>query len=274
MTKEKRNKLISLNLEEKISISKNIIKEAINKFGRDKIAIAWTGGKDSTTMVWLYREVCNELSIQLPRCIFIDEGDVFDEVIEHIEQTRRKWDIDLTILRNEDILKKIKKIRDIIKIKELNDRNKKELKLIGFEGDEFLFEPESYVGNHLMKTVPLKIFIEENGIEAISTAIRWDEQEAREDEEFFSPREKPKHTRIHPILHFRERDIWHTILKYKIPYCRLYEQGYRSLGSRYNTQKLSDLPAWEQDLESTPERAGRGQEKEKIMDQLRQLGYM
>jgi phosphoadenosine phosphosulfate reductase len=38
--------------------------------------------------------------------------------------------------------------------------------------------------------------------------------------------------------------------------------------------KTSDIPAWEQDLENTPERAGRGQEKEEIMAQLRPLGYM
>lgn len=271
--KEDREKLINFSLENKIKIAKAIIKYSFKKFNRDMV-IAWTGGKDSTTMLWLYREVCNELSIQLPQCIFIDEGDVFDEIIEHIEQTRKKWNIDLIILRNEDVFKKVKKVGDIIKVAELSDRNKKELELIGFKEHEFPFEPESYVGNHLMKTVPLKIFIEENGIKAISTAIRWDEQEARKNERFFSLRERPRHTRIHPILHLRERDIWDTIHKYNIPYCKLYEQGYRSLGARYNTYKTSDLPAWEQDLENTPERAGRGQEKEKIMDKLRQLGYM
>jgi phosphoadenosine phosphosulfate reductase len=38
--------------------------------------------------------------------------------------------------------------------------------------------------------------------------------------------------------------------------------------------KNSDIPAWEQDLENTPERAGRGKDKEAIMEQLRSLGYM
>jgi len=37
---------------------------------------------------------------------------------------------------------------------------------------------------------------------------------------------------------------------------------------------LSDLPAWEQDLENTEERAGRKQDKEKIMERLRKPGYM
>lgn len=36
------------------------------------------------------------------------------------------------------------------------------------------------------------------------TAVRWDEQEARKNEAYISPRENPSHTRIHPILHFCE----------------------------------------------------------------------
>ena len=33
-------------------------------------------------------------------------------------------------------------------------------------------------------------------------------------------------------------------------------------------------PAWEQDIENVPERAGRRQDKEKAMERLRKLGYM
>lgn len=62
--------------------------------------------------------------------------------------------------------------------------------------------------------------------------------------------------------------------KYKLPFCELYAQGYRSLGARYNTRPVDDIPAWEQDIDNIPERLGRGQNKEKIMEQLRNLGYM
>lgn len=34
------------------------------------------------------------------------------------------------------------------------------------------------------------------------------------------------------------------------------------------------VPAWEQDLEHTVERAGRRQDKEQMMERLRKLGYM
>ena len=59
-----------------------------------------------------------------------------------------------------------------------------------------------------------------------------------------------------------------------MPFCELYKQGYRSLGAKSTTHKNSDIPAWEQDLENTTEREGRGQDKEEVMDKLRSLGYM
>ncbi len=61
----------------------------------------------------------------------------------------------------------------------------------------------------------------------------------------------------------------------KIPYCTLYERGYRSLGAASTSQiAVPGVPAWEQDLEHTLERAGRRQDKEQMMESLRQLGYM
>jgi len=55
----------------------------------------------------------------------------------------------------------------------------------------------------------------------------------------------------------------------------LYEQGYRSLGAASSSQiSQKGVPAWEQDLEHSMERAGRRQDKEKMMARLRKLGYM
>jgi phosphoadenosine phosphosulfate reductase len=266
--------LLALDLEKKVAYSEEIIMEGINRFGTDKIAIAWTGGKDSTTLLWLFKNACKKLSVPLPRCMFIDEGDVFDEIIEIVEELKRDWHLEVIMCRNTDVLGMVKRVGDIVKTKHLQKRNRQELRNIKFDGEEFPFEPESYVGNHLMKTVPMKTFIENNNIEALATAIRWDEQEARVDETYFSQRNNPDHIRIHALLHFRERDIWTNIHKNRIPFCKLYNRGYRSLGARCSTKRFSDVPAWEQDLENTTERGGRGQDKEAIMGQLRDLGYM
>jgi phosphoadenosine phosphosulfate reductase len=206
--------------------------------------------------------------------MFIDEGHVFEEILELVDRVKAEWNVKVVVVKNTDVSDRASGLGDLINVTDLNERNRQEIEKLGFTYESFPFEPESYVGNHLMKTVAMNVFLEENGLKALSTAIRWDEQEARIEEEYFSPRENPTQTRVHPILHFTERDIWNCIHKYNIPFCSLYYQGYRSLGAKGSTHKNSDTPAWEQDLENTPEREGRGQDKEQVMEQLRALGYM
>jgi phosphoadenosine phosphosulfate reductase len=215
-----------------------------------------------------------EMGIKIPMCMFIDEGDVFDEIREFVAHIQKLWSLEIAFLKNEDVSSKAIGIGDMVKISSLNESNQTALKEMGLADPEFPFVPDSTVCNHLMKTVPMREFILKNGIAAISTAIRWDEQEARKEEGYLSSRTNPEHTRIHPILHFRERDIWIAVFKYDIPYNKLYKLGYRSLGARCATGRASDIPAWMQDLENTPERVGRGQDKEQVMEQLRALGYM
>lgn len=274
MTDDEREKLAGMSLEDKISQSKKIIKQAIDRFGSDNLVIAWTGGKDSTILTWLFRETCKEHSIKMPGCMFIDEGHVFEEIWDIVNLLRKEWALNVEVVKNTDVSDNAKNIGDMIKVNSLNERNRNELARLGFDEDEFPFEPESFVGNHLMKTVAMNAFIENSKIKAVSTAIRWDEQDARKDERYFSLRDNPSHERVQAILHFKERDIWNTMHSYSIPFCSLYKQGYRSLGAKGTTYKNSDIPAWDQDLENTPERAGRGQDKEEVMEKLRSLGYM
>jgi phosphoadenosine phosphosulfate reductase len=261
-------------LTEKIRQAKKVVADALRSYGQS-LGICWTGGKDSTLLLWLVREVCLEQASSIPQCILIDDGDTFPEIKAFIENIRDRWTLPLLTIRNNDVLRWVQDIGDLVRVSELSNNNRKALEEIGFVEEEFPFEPESLVGNHLMKTVPLKECVVQGNLQAIFVALRRDEHEARYDEELISPRENPEHVRIHPILEFSERDVWHAIMANNVPYCELYGKGYRSLGSRYNTEVVSpEVPAWEQDLENTPERLGRGRYKEQIMARLRSLGYM
>ncbi|MFW5980967.1 MAG: phosphoadenosine phosphosulfate reductase family protein [bacterium] len=266
-------------LKKKINDSKDIIKKALEKFHIDDLAIAFTGGKDSTLLLHLIDDVCQENDYEIPDCFCINEGDMFPEVKDFIEEVSEKYDIEVEYIHNDDVSQAAGyKIGASVKVVDLNQTNKKEIKRLGFEGKEFPFEPESFVGNHLMKTVPLNIYLKENKIKGFFEGIRWDEQEARADEEYFSKRESteysPEHIRICPILHFTEKDVWDATFALDIPICSLYKKGYRSLGVKSTTDKAGDKPAWEQDLENTNERGGRRQDKEGVMKKLRDLGYM
>lgn len=266
-------------LNRKLEDSKGIVWQAYERYDADAMALAWTGGKDSTLLLWIIRQVCGERGRTLPKCFTIDEGDMFDEAREFIARVSREWNVRVEFLHNGDVSRAAgNRLGAPVKVRDLNDRNRREIERLGYEESEFPYEPESFVGNHLMKTVVLNDYLERNRIQAFFEGIRWDEQESRSTEEYFSPRDatrySPAHMRVFPILHFLEREVWEAHFALEIPICPLYEQGYRSLGARVTTTKNSDLPAWEQDLENTTERGGRRQDKEHLMQKLRELGYM
>jgi len=265
---------------ELVNKSKEVIREAFKQFKTSDLAITWTGGKDSTLTLWIIRRVCQEDGIKVPKVMTIDEYDSFEEIHDFINRYAKEWNLDLEWCRNDDVVRAAGgKLNARVEVRDLNERNQAELKRIGFKGEAFPFEAESYVGNHLMKTVVFNMYVERHNVKGIFQGLRRDEQAARAQDDYFEKKEAsdliPEHVRIKPILHFTERDVWNTYQVYKIPYCILYEQGYRSLGAK-STSAIAQpgVPAWEQDLEHIAERAGRRQDKEQMMDRLRKLGYM
>jgi phosphoadenosine phosphosulfate reductase len=263
-----------------IEMSKEIVKQAFDRFKPEELGITWTGGKDSTLCLWIIRQFCQSKGLPLPKTLIIGEGDEFEEIEAFVSRMKEEWSVPLEICRNEDVLRAAGyQLHALVKVKDLNERNRAELQRIGFEDDEFPFEAESYVGNHLMKTVVFHEFLERHKIKGVFQGLRWDEHPARFDDPYFEHKEGshlvPEHTRIRPILHFTEKDLWDTYAAFQIPYCVLYERGYRSLGAKTTSRiSVEGVPAWKQDLVNTEERAGRHQDKEKAMERMRQLGYM
>ncbi len=271
-------------------------------------AVMWTGGKDSTLALYFVVQVAEEFGYELPPAVFIDHFQHFEAVHDFVERWAEAWDLELVYARNDDVGQYGDEPGDPIAVADLNERNQREVReKLEHEEETFPFLLDTYVGNHLLKTVALNDAIEEHDIDGIISGVRWDEQEARADETFFSPRhdvEKyPPHDRVHPILQFEERAVWDATWNYVVPdtvpewpddgyvpqgYDDLpaglthedvpvspkYFEGFRSLGSEVSTKKSDEAPAWLQDLEDTAERAGRAQDKEDLMERLRDLGYM
>jgi phosphoadenosine phosphosulfate reductase len=215
-------------LKQKEEKSKKVLKEALERYG-EEMAVAFTGGKDSIVVLHLLKEVMG--SVDLP-VLFVDTSVQFPEIYQYRDRIAKEWNLNLQVARNEEAIATI----EIAKDRELCC--------------------------HLLKTEALREAIKKGGWKALLTGIRWDEQEARSGELYFSPRSD--HVRVHPILHFTESDIWNYIRKYNIPYCSLYDQGFRSVGC---------VPCTKPSPPDGPERAGRSQDKEEIMARLRALGY-
>lgn len=271
---DNRAHLAALPLAEKAALTRDLLAQAVSEFG-PRLAVCWTGGKDSTLLLWLLRQACREHGLPLPPCVFIEEGDTFPEILDIVERLRQQMGLTLHTIANHNLLAGSPRIGQEIPLADLDEANRACLEEIGFTGPTLAFEPESTAGTHLTKTVPLRGYIAEHDLQAVLVALRWDEHPARARDQYLTRRQTPEHWRAQPILHFSERDVWDFTRGQGIPFCELYAQGYRSLGAQYNTRPVAPgVPAWEQDLENTTERQGRGQDKERVMEQLRSLGYM
>jgi sulfate adenylyltransferase subunit 2 len=254
-----------------------IIREAYQKF--KNIAMLWSVGKDSVTLLWLCRKAFFG-KIPFP-IIHIDTGYKFPEMYKFRDEYIKKWNLDLVVGRNEE------------KIKE------------GMGPDK---------GTKLdccteLKTNALKGIIQQKNLKAILLGIRRDEHGIRAKERYFSPRdqqfqwnyedqpaelwdqyksmtEEDTHIRIHPLLHFTEYDIWTYIKRENIPVVDLYfsknGKRYRSLGCMPCCSPIESSAATIDDIINElgkltdSERSGRAQDKEDAytMQKLRALGYM
>jgi len=214
--------------------AKEVIIRAYETFPHNKTFVAWTGRKDSTVLLHLIRSIFDN-KVPFP-VMFNDSTMEFEDIYQFIKKISKEWQLDLRIIRHDQ-----KQLSEFYHTKEL--KRKKEL-------------------SRLMKIHSIKRFVKENDVAAFLVAIRWDEHPARSKEEYFSPRED--HMRIHPILHFTEKDIWDYIRHYNVPYVKLYDQGYRSLGEKPFTRPVKD---------GQGERAGLEYDKEQLMDKLRNMGY-
>jgi len=296
-------------LESKIEKAINVTRRGLEQY--ENPAVMWTGGKDSTLVLYLITEVAEQFDLETPPAVFIDHFQHFEELTDFVDRWAEQWDVDVTFARNEDVGSYVDEHGlepgDEIPIEALSEHNRRHVReILEYDEETFPFLLDTYVGNHLLKTVALNDTLETHEIDGVISGVRWDEQEARADETFFSPRHDPEiyppHDRVHPILQFTERDVWDAFWQFVVPdtvpefpeghvpasaddlpegvrwpdlpVSPKYVAGFRSLGSEISTEKSADEPAWLQDLEGTTERAGRAQDKEDLMERLRDLGYM
>jgi sulfate adenylyltransferase subunit 2 len=253
-----------------------IIREAYAQFRN--VAMLWSIGKDSTTLLWLVRKAFFG-KIPFP-VIHIDTSYKFKEIYEFRNRYAKEWSLNLIIARNESALK-----------------NK-----MGPDKGKFECCTE-------LKTNALKQIIAQYNFKALYLAIRRDEHGIRAKERIFSPRDEDfewdyknqppelwdqyktktkgeEHIRVHPMLAWREIDIWEYIRRENIPIVSLYfaknGRRYRSIGCecccqpiQSNADTLDKIIA-ELKTSKISERAGRAQDKEQdyMMQKLRSLGYM
>lgn len=220
-------------LKQKILKSESVIHAAVQNIGKH-LAVAWTGGKDSTVLLHIIRQMFNG-RIPFP-VIFNDSTLEFPEVYGFIEKVSSEWDIRLKVVRH---LR-----RDLDHFYSLLSMDEK----------------KAY--SSIMKIHAIDYALAKYKLNGFFVGIRKDEHPARSKDHYVVNRRS--HFRVHPILHFTEKDVWSYIHAFSVPYVSLYDRGYRSLG---------EMPFTKPSPQKGGERSGREQKKERLMYELRKLGY-
>ncbi len=253
-----------------------IIREAYSQF-RD-IAMLWSIGKDSTTLLWLVKKAFFG-TVPFP-VIHIDTTYKFKEIYEFRDRIAGEWGLDLLIARNEAAL-----------------------------ANGVSPEKEKLRCCNELKTNALKKIMAERKFSALLLGIRRDESGVRAKERIFSPRDEDfewdyknqppefweqyknranseEHLRVHPLLGWSELDVWKYVKRERLPLVSLYRtmngKRYRSIGCSCCCTPVDshadNVDSIISELMTTKisERSGRVQDKESAytMQKLRALGYM
>lgn len=255
-----------------------IIREAYWRF-REKLGFLWSMGKDSTALVHLGRKAfLGKIPVKL---LHIDTSFKFREIYEFRDKLTRDWGLDLLVVKNDLAL-----------------------------AESMSTKQGRFECCNALKTEALKQAIEKYGFKALLVGIRRDEHSIRAKERYFSSRGRDfkwdyqnqpmelwseyfktelsaaRHSRVHPLLHWHEIDIWRYIERERLPVVSLYfakgGKRYRSIGCECCCEPISSAANTVRKIireiegSDVSERSGRKQDKEKeyMMQKLRSLGYM
>ncbi len=283
-------------INDKIEKAIEVTRDGLEQY--ENPAVMWTGGKDSTLVLYFVKEVAEQYDLEVPPAIFIDHYQHFDAIHDFVDRWADEWDLDVIYARNEDIGQYVGENDlepgDDIPVDELGDHNRHHVEnILEYEEETFPFLLDTYAGNHLLKTVALNDALEEYDVDGVISGVRWDEQEARADETF-SPRDtirtstrptigssrsssstrprcgrrsgtssSPTPSRSSPTAATSPERRRLAERSHSRRHPRLPEVLRRIPVARQRDQhgKSDEDPAWLQDLEGTTERAGRARTK-------------
>lgn len=280
-----------------------ILREAYKEF--KNLIMLWSIGKDSTVLLWLARKAFFG-HVPIPM-LHIDTHYKIPEMIAYRDRIAAEWKLNILYGENTAALaeKQTYPEGNVDRIACCKNLKSEALKrTLSGEWTRFRFDHAS--GSYKPDT-------NMEPYTGVIVGIRADEEGSRSKERYFSPRDKHNdwdvgdqppelwnqyktdfapgtHVRVHPLLDWREVDIWEYIERENIPIIDLYfDKGngkrYRSLGcfpctsavdstARNVSEIIAELKSGK--FANIAERSGREQDKEDGggLETLRKDGYM
>jgi len=177
-----------------------VIEDALDSYG-EHLALSFNGGKDCTVLLHIYAAVLRRrggdlsTSVSIPT-IYIPMPSPFPEMESFIDWAAEEYNLDL-------------------------------------------FRVPCAEGSSGKKGMKEALELYRNvkpGVKAILIGIRrGDPFSGKLTHRDMTDKDWPEFMRIHPIIDWSYSHIWRFLRTLKVNYCSLYDQGYTSLGSTYNT---------------------------------------
>lgn len=229
-----------MSLDAKIDAARHLLREVLAQHGPDRVAVAWTGGKDSTLALGLWRDVLRQYAPGVtPLALNLDTGCKFPEVLAFRDRLVAEWGVTLHVARP-------------------------------CVAPGYPVAADRAACCRDLKVAPLLRALRELDVAVLLTGIRRDEHPDRAGRPAREPVADPPHLRVHPVLEFTEMDVWAATMQLGLPHCELYDRGYRSLGCVPCTLPPGTMAGMG---DGGGERAGRAADKEAMLASLHALGY-
>lgn len=212
-----------------------VIEQCVGQYGQDHVSLSFNGGKDCTVLLHLYAAVLARKvsSTHNPiSALYIPDPSPFFALEEFVKIATQDYLLDLfTCNLSSDIQLPVESVTP------------------GVSTPSALKGSSDYIG-HSLQTRPVGAARGGEGmrralelyksrfpdIQAILVGTRrTDPHGTTLSYRNVTDPGWPAFERINPIINWAYSDIWTFLRKLKIPYCTLYDEGYTSLGSTYNT---------------------------------------
>ncbi|KZT01354.1 adenine nucleotide alpha hydrolases-like protein [Laetiporus sulphureus 93-53] len=207
-----------------------VIDDALDEFGLERLSLSFNGGKDCTVLLHLLAASLGRRNLASKRipAVYIPVPSPFPQLESFVEETAREYHLDLFHCPLPEPELPVETI-EAPTTPPSNGHGK---------GNEYIGpRPGTKVkGGEGMKRA-LQLYKERfPRIDAILIGTRKTDPDGAK-LSFRSPTDAdwPRFQRVNPILDWSYSAVWDYLRKLKVPYCNLYDEGYTSLGSTYNT---------------------------------------